>query len=134
MVKSHGQGNLDLAVLYVLFDVGLVLAAPREDIYSGLWGYNSCLSCIAIGGVFYGLTWQSHLLAITCGRSRNNTFTLLSTVSLLHGHPFNEASCCFSTFSLFLCVHDFGHFKSDVHSKYLHVYLILGQYLMYCCH
>ncbi|XP_031659235.1 urea transporter 2 [Oncorhynchus kisutch] len=45
---------------------GLVLAAPHEDIYSGLWGYNSCLSCIAIGGVFYALTWQSHLLAITC--------------------------------------------------------------------
>ncbi|CAB1318855.1 unnamed protein product [Coregonus sp. 'balchen'] len=45
---------------------GLALAAPLEDIYSGLWGYNSCLSCIAIGGVFYALTWQSHLLAITC--------------------------------------------------------------------
>lgn len=80
MVKSHGQGNLDLALLYVLFDVGLVLAAPHEDIYSGLWGYNSCLSCIAIGGVFYALTWQSHLLAITCGRFRNNTFTLLNAV------------------------------------------------------
>ncbi|XP_071011362.1 urea transporter 2-like isoform X1 [Oncorhynchus clarkii lewisi] len=59
---------------------GLVLAAPHEDIYSGLWGYNSCLSCIAIGGVFYALTWQSHLLAITCGRFRNNTFTLLNAV------------------------------------------------------
>ncbi|KAM4634865.1 urea transporter 2-like isoform 2-T2 [Polymixia lowei] len=45
---------------------GLVLAAPPGDIYSGLWGYNSALSCIAIGGMFYVLTWQTHLLALTC--------------------------------------------------------------------
>nr|XP_033932704.1 urea transporter 1-like [Pseudochaenichthys georgianus] len=45
------------------------LAAPHQDIYSGLWGYNSVLSCIAIGGgggVFYVLTWQTHLLAVFC--------------------------------------------------------------------
>ena len=46
---------------------GLALAAPRQEIYSGLWGYNSTLACIAIGGMFYALTWQAHLLAITCG-------------------------------------------------------------------
>ncbi|XP_073334314.1 urea transporter 1-like [Pagrus major] len=45
---------------------GLALAAPHEDIYSGLWGYNSALSCIAIGGVFYVITWQTHLLALIC--------------------------------------------------------------------
>ncbi|XP_069571808.1 urea transporter 1-like isoform X1 [Brachyistius frenatus] len=45
---------------------GFALAAPHRDIYSGLWGYNSALSCIAIGGVFYVLTWQTHLLAIIC--------------------------------------------------------------------
>ncbi|KAL3041226.1 hypothetical protein OYC64_019433 [Pagothenia borchgrevinki] len=45
---------------------GLALAAPHQDIFSGLWGYNSVLSCIAIGGVFYVLTWQTHLLAVFC--------------------------------------------------------------------
>uniref|UniRef100_A0A3P9I0U3 Urea transporter n=1 Tax=Oryzias latipes TaxID=8090 RepID=A0A3P9I0U3_ORYLA len=45
---------------------GLALAAPPADVYSGLWGYNSVLSCIAIGGVFYALTWQTHILALTC--------------------------------------------------------------------
>lgn len=45
---------------------GLALAAPFENIYFGLWGYNCVLACIAIGGMFYGLTWQVHLLAITC--------------------------------------------------------------------
>lgn len=46
---------------------GLALAAPFGDIYFGLWGYNCVLACIAIGGMFYALTWQVHLLALTCG-------------------------------------------------------------------
>ncbi|XP_018614596.1 urea transporter 2 isoform X1 [Scleropages formosus] len=45
---------------------GLALAAPFENIYFGLWGYNCVLACIAIGGMFYALTWQVHLLAIAC--------------------------------------------------------------------
>lgn len=45
---------------------GLALAAPFGDIYFGLWGYNCVLACIAIGGMFYALTWQVHLLALTC--------------------------------------------------------------------
>lgn len=46
---------------------GLSLAAPFEDIYAGLWGFNSSLACIAIGGMFMALTWQTHLLALACG-------------------------------------------------------------------
>nr|BAS44121.1 urea transporter [Fejervarya cancrivora] len=45
---------------------GLSIAAPFGSIYAGLWGYNSVLGCIAIGGMFYALTWQTHLLAIAC--------------------------------------------------------------------
>ncbi|XP_053530605.1 urea transporter 2 [Ictalurus punctatus] len=45
---------------------GLALAAPFEKIYFGLWGYNCVLACIAIGGMFYALTWQVHLLSIAC--------------------------------------------------------------------
>uniref|UniRef100_A0A8C1VWF7 Solute carrier family 14 member 2 n=1 Tax=Cyprinus carpio TaxID=7962 RepID=A0A8C1VWF7_CYPCA len=44
--------------------VGLALAAPFQNIYFGLWGYNCVLACIAIGGMFYALTWQTHLLAV----------------------------------------------------------------------
>uniref|UniRef100_A0A673M5S6 Urea transporter 2-like n=1 Tax=Sinocyclocheilus rhinocerous TaxID=307959 RepID=A0A673M5S6_9TELE len=43
---------------------GLALAAPFQNIYFGLWGYNCVLACIAIGGMFYTLTWQTHLLAV----------------------------------------------------------------------
>ncbi|KAM9446487.1 urea transporter 2-like [Clarias gariepinus] len=45
---------------------GLALAAPFQNIYIGLWGYNCALSCIAIGGMYYAITWQVHLLSIAC--------------------------------------------------------------------
>ncbi|NXC86782.1 UT2 protein, partial [Cercotrichas coryphoeus] len=45
---------------------GLSLATPFNQIYLGLWGYNSSLSCAAIGGMFLALTWQTHLLAMAC--------------------------------------------------------------------
>ncbi|KAL0613336.1 Urea transporter 1 [Plecturocebus cupreus] len=45
---------------------GLSLAAPFDDIYFGLWGFNSSLACIAMGGMFMALTWQTHLLALGC--------------------------------------------------------------------
>ncbi|XP_045152107.1 urea transporter 1 isoform X2 [Echinops telfairi] len=45
---------------------GFSLSAPFENIYSGLWGFNSSLACMAIGGMFLALTWQTHLLALAC--------------------------------------------------------------------
>lgn len=51
-----------------LYFPGLSLATPFSQIYLGLWGYNSSLSCAAIGGMFLALTWQTHLLAMACGR------------------------------------------------------------------
>ncbi|XP_024155121.1 urea transporter 1 [Oryzias melastigma] len=65
---------------------GLALATPHTDVYSGLWGYNSVLSCIAIGGVFYALTWQTHILALTCAffcaYASSATSKLMSVLSL----------------------------------------------------
>ncbi|XP_063965013.1 urea transporter 1-like [Lytechinus pictus] len=43
---------------------GLALAAPPAEIYNGSWGYNSALTCGAVGGVFYVLNWSSHLMAL----------------------------------------------------------------------
>lgn len=51
-----------------LCSTALTVATPFETIYMGLWGYNCVLSCIAIGGMFYALTWQTHLLALVCGK------------------------------------------------------------------
>ncbi|KAF6303236.1 solute carrier family 14 member 1 (Kidd blood group) [Rhinolophus ferrumequinum] len=44
----------------------LSISVPFEDIYFGLWGFNSSLACIAVGGMFMALTWQTHLLALAC--------------------------------------------------------------------
>ncbi|XP_038044518.1 urea transporter 1-like [Patiria miniata] len=43
---------------------GLAMAAPLADIYAGLWGYNSVLTCASVGGFFFVLTWPSHLIAL----------------------------------------------------------------------
>uniref|UniRef100_A0A8C9L0Q8 Urea transporter n=1 Tax=Panthera tigris altaica TaxID=74533 RepID=A0A8C9L0Q8_PANTA len=58
---------------------GLSLSAPFENIYFGLWGFNSSLACIAMGGMFMALTWQTHLLALACA-----LFTAYLGVSLSH--------------------------------------------------
>nr|XP_035963457.1 urea transporter 2-like [Halichoerus grypus] len=46
--------------------VALTIATPLDSIYFGLGGFNSTLACIAIGGMFYVLTWQTHVLAVAC--------------------------------------------------------------------
>uniref|UniRef100_A0A3B3UK20 Urea transporter n=1 Tax=Poecilia latipinna TaxID=48699 RepID=A0A3B3UK20_9TELE len=77
------------------FGAGLALAAPLEDVYSGLWGYNSALSCIAIGGVFYGLTWQTHILSLIslfCAYVTSATSKLMSLALPVCTWPF-----CLST-------------------------------------
>lgn len=58
---------------------GLSISAPFEDIYFGLWGFNSSLACIAIGGMFMALTWQTHLLALACA-----LFTAYFSISMSH--------------------------------------------------
>nr|BAH58773.1 urea transporter alpha-long [Callorhinchus milii] len=45
---------------------GLSLASPFKKIYDGIWSYNCVLACSAIGGVFYALTWETHILSIMC--------------------------------------------------------------------
>ncbi|KAG8511898.1 Urea transporter 1 [Galemys pyrenaicus] len=82
---------------------GLSLSSPFEDIYFGLWSFNSSLACIAMGGMFMALTWQSHLLALACA-----LFTAYLGVSLSHlmavvGLPSCTWSFCLATL-LFLLV------------------------------
>ncbi|XP_058679461.1 urea transporter 2-like [Ammospiza nelsoni] len=44
----------------------LSIASPFDSIYLGLHNYNCALACIAIGGMFYALTWQTHVLSLAC--------------------------------------------------------------------
>lgn len=43
---------------------GLALAVPPAEVYDGSWGYNSVLAGASVGGFFFVLTWNSHVLAL----------------------------------------------------------------------
>ncbi|XP_076991690.1 urea transporter 1 isoform X2 [Tamandua tetradactyla] len=74
---------------------GLSLSAPFENIYSGLCSFNSCLACIAIGGMFMALTWQTHLLALACA-----LFTAYLGVSMAQMMAVVGLPCCTWPFCL----------------------------------
>uniref|UniRef100_A0A4X1UV97 Urea transporter 1 n=1 Tax=Sus scrofa TaxID=9823 RepID=A0A4X1UV97_PIG len=82
---------------------GLSLSAPFEDIYSGLWGFNSSLSCIAIGGMFMALTWQTHLLALACALFTAYLGASMSHLMAVVGLPSCTWPFCLATL-LFLLV------------------------------
>jgi len=48
--------------LFYAFGLGI----DRSDIYFGLWGYNTALSAICIGGMFFKLSFLSVLYACAC--------------------------------------------------------------------
>ncbi|XP_068995218.1 urea transporter 2 [Embiotoca jacksoni] len=81
---------------------GLALAAPFEDIYFGLWGYNCVLACIAIGGMFYALTWQVHLLAITCAFFCGYLSSAIANIMSTFGLPACTWPFCLSALTFLL--------------------------------
>ncbi|KAM6219976.1 urea transporter 1 isoform 3-T3 [Rhynchocyon petersi] len=82
---------------------GLSLSAPFENIYFGLWGFNSSLACIAIGGMFMALTWQTHLLALACALFTAYLGVSMSHVMAVVGLPACTWPFCLATL-LFLLV------------------------------
>ncbi|XP_010185211.1 PREDICTED: urea transporter 1, partial [Mesitornis unicolor] len=80
----------------------LSLATPFSKIYSGLWGYNSSLSCIAIGGMFYAFTWQTHLLAIACALFSAYLGATVTNMLSVFGVPSGTWSFCFSALTFLL--------------------------------
>ncbi|XP_073474897.1 urea transporter 2-like isoform X2 [Aquarana catesbeiana] len=81
---------------------GLSIAAPFQTIYFGLWGYNSVLGCIAVGGMFYALTWQSHLLAIACALMCAYLGAALANVMAVVGLPSCTWPFCLTTLTFVL--------------------------------
>ncbi|XP_023442164.1 urea transporter 2 [Dasypus novemcinctus] len=75
----------------------LTVATPFEMIYKGLWSYNCVLSCIAIGGMFYALTWQTHLLALFCALFCAYMKAALSNIMAVIGMPPGTWAFCLST-------------------------------------
>uniref|UniRef100_A0A8D2D4P1 Solute carrier family 14 member 2 n=1 Tax=Sciurus vulgaris TaxID=55149 RepID=A0A8D2D4P1_SCIVU len=75
----------------------LTVATPFETIYMGLWSYNCVLSCIAVGGMFYALTWQTHLLALVCALFSAYMGAALSNIMAVVGVPPGTWAFCLST-------------------------------------
>ncbi|NWR88166.1 UT2 protein, partial [Furnarius figulus] len=85
---------------------GLSLATPFSQIYSGLWGYNSSLSCVAIGGMFYALTWQTHLLAVACALFSAYLGAAVTSMLSVFGVPSGTWSFCLSALTFLLITTD----------------------------
>ncbi|XP_057899540.1 urea transporter 2-like [Melospiza georgiana] len=81
---------------------GLSLATPFSQIYSGLWGYNSSLSCAAIGGMFLALTWQTHLLAMACALFSAYLGAAVTHVLSVFGVPSGTWPFCLSALTFLL--------------------------------
>ncbi|KAM9225780.1 urea transporter 2 isoform 2-T2 [Dugong dugon] len=75
----------------------LSVATPFETVYLGLLSYNCVLSCIAVGGMFYALTWQTHLLALFCALFCAYTGAALSNIMSVVGVPLGTWAFCIST-------------------------------------
>lgn len=72
------------------------------DVYDGLWGYNAVLTAVAIGGVFYVLTWRSALLAVAAAMTTSVVFVAVETALLPFGLPALTLPFCLATFAFLL--------------------------------
>ncbi|XP_065263099.1 urea transporter 2-like [Emys orbicularis] len=74
----------------------LSIAMPFDRLYFGLASYNCVLACIAIGGMFYALTWQTHLLALACALFCAYAGAALANILSVIGLPACTWPFCFS--------------------------------------
>ena len=84
----------------------LVLAVDGYDAWLGLWGYNSVLSAIAVGGgVFAKPTWRASLMALLCALASSCLYGTLRTFLGVAGCPAFTLPFCVATF-FFLATRD----------------------------
>ncbi len=76
---------------------GLALGADGVAIYNGLWGFNSFDACLAIGGVFYVLTYRSAALAVACAVATAVLFGAIAAFLVPWGLPALTLPFCFGT-------------------------------------
>lgn len=81
---------------------GLALGANGVAIYNGLWGFNSFDAALAIGGVFFVLTWRSGLLAVGCGVLAALMFGAFASLFTPWGLPALTLPFCFATLAFVL--------------------------------
>jgi urea transporter len=81
---------------------GLALGANGVAIYNGLWGFNSFDAALAVGGVFFVLTWMSGLLAVACAVLAALMFGAIAALFTPWGLPALTLPFCFATLAFAL--------------------------------
>jgi urea transporter len=81
---------------------GLAVGANGVAIYNGLWGFNSFDAALAIGGVFFVLSWRSGLLAVMCGVLAALLFGAIASLFIPWGLPALTLPFVFATLAFVL--------------------------------
>jgi urea transporter len=81
---------------------GLAFGASGVAIYNGLWGFNSFDAALAIGGVFFVLTWRSGVLAVGCAVFAALLFGAIGALFTPWGLPALTLPFCFATLTFAL--------------------------------
>lgn len=82
--------------------VALAVGGDGLDAYHGLWGYNSMVTAVAIGGVFYVLSWRSALLAVACAVVAAFLFAAVGTLLAPLGLPALTLPFCLATLAFLI--------------------------------
>jgi urea transporter len=81
---------------------GLAVGANGVAIYNGLWGFNSFDAALAVGGVFFVLTWRSGVLAVACAVLAALLFGAIASLFTPWGLPALTLPFCFATLTFVL--------------------------------
>lgn len=90
----------------------LLAGGAGADVRDGLWSYNAVLTAVAIGGVFYVLTWRSALLAVAAAVAASVLFAAIGTVLLPLGLPGLTLPFCLATFAFLLSAGQSSRFEA----------------------
>jgi urea transporter len=81
---------------------GLALGGSGVAIYNGLWGFNSFDAALAVGGVFFVLSWRSGILAVGCAVFAALLFGAIGSLFTPWGLPALTLPFCFATLAFVL--------------------------------
>ena len=81
---------------------GMIWGIVPEDLYAGLWGYNSILAAMAIGGIFYAPNLRSFLIGSCCGFFSAIVIPLLAMLTTPLGLPVLSLPFCIVTVACFV--------------------------------
>ena len=93
-----------LVGLFFGIATALTLNIVPNDIYVGLWGYNSLLAAMAIGGIFYAPNFRSVLLGAACAFFSALAIPIVEIATQPLGLPVLTLPFCIVTIGCFILI------------------------------